>query len=181
MVTGIFSACVCRRREKRSSLRALPEHRRQLGTIAAPNKENQMSSPKSTRCTKYFCVSHWHHQHKMPSSLQTQLRKLPCTSCIIPPHTGRVLQDAHCRAMRTVWGFSNDSLCCSHLTPDVEKLLAHCQCLDHSSCSLGSSPLNNSLCKFISLPKSQNTKWIQLRQSGFRSLTLHEQKRLQTL
>lgn len=61
MARGIFSACVCQRREKRSSLQALPEHRQQLATIAAPNKENQMSSSSSTQRTKYFCVSHRHH------------------------------------------------------------------------------------------------------------------------
>lgn len=61
MARGIFSAGVCQWREKRSSLQALPEHRWQLATIAAPNKENQMSSSSSTQRTKYFCVSHWHH------------------------------------------------------------------------------------------------------------------------
>lgn len=173
MQTGIFSVCVCQRREKCSSLRALPEHRQQLGTIAAlikktrcwaqtlHNAENISVYP--TDITNIKC--HLHCRHSSSSSP---------ASCIIPTHMGRALWDTHCRAVRNIWGFSNNSLCCSHLTPDNGEPLACCQCLDHSSCSLGSSPLNNSSFKFISLPKSQNTKWIQLRQrqSGFRSLTL---------
>lgn len=55
-------------------------------------------------------------------------------------------------------GFSNNSLCCSHLTPNVGERSAHQRCLDHPSRSLGSSPLHNGSDKFISLPESQNTK-----------------------
>lgn len=155
--TGISSARVCQRREKCSSLRALPEHRRRLGTIGplikktrcqaqtlhnAPNISVYPTDITSTKC-------HLHCRHGSSSSP---------ASCIIPSLMGRELWDTHCRAVRNIWGFSNNSLCCSHLTPDNREPLAHCQRLDHSSCSLGSSPLNNSSFKFISLSKSQNTK-----------------------
>lgn len=90
---GAYSVCVCRRRGKHTSLQALPEHRRQLRTIAGLKTENQMSSLDSTYMAQNISAyptditsieCHLHCRHSSRSST---------TSCIIPSHTAKTLWD----------------------------------------------------------------------------------------
>lgn len=159
---------------KRTSLRARLKYRQQRRTIAALKKQNQMSSPNY--------IAKAQNIPAYPADTASIKCRLPCrcgcrsstTGCMIWLHTDWVFRDTLHRAACVTSGDLNSSSLL--LTPDTQGqgALAHQQYLDHPSCSLGSSPLNNSSYKFISLPESQNTKWIQLRQrqSVFTSLTL---------